>query len=154
MRHRRYHDDRGQGVFVCAVDRTATAPTMPANLLRLADEFLALANEGGWSAYCGSALAFRGWCLSAMGEPETGIPFIANGLASMRATGTTGLTTFILTTLADAYRMAGQLDPALTHIVEAGRFAEATQCKWVQAETLRLRGDLLVQIGDRVAAEF
>ena len=125
----------------------------PAHLLPLADEFLALANEGGWSAFCGSALAFRGWCFSAMGKPETGIPFIANGLASMCATGTTGLTSLILTKLADAYRMAGQLDPALTHIVEAGRFADATQAKWVQAETLRLRGDLLIQIDDRVAAE-
>jgi predicted ATPase len=126
----------------------------PADLLQLADELLALSNEGGWAFYHAFALVTCGWCLSAMGEPEKGIPFMANGLASMRATGTTGFTPFFLTKLADAYRIAGQLDLALTHIVEAGRFAEATQTKWVQAETLRLRGALLIQIGDRVAAEF
>ena len=31
--------------------------------------------------------------------------------------------------------------------------AEATQVKWVLAETLRLRGDLLAQTGERMAAE-
>jgi predicted ATPase len=125
----------------------------PPDLLQLADELLALSSEGGWPFYRASALATRGWCMSAMGEPEKGIPLMADSLASFRATGTPGNTPDVLTKLADACRMAGQLEPALTHIVEAGRIAEATQTKWVQAETLRLRGDLLIQIGDRVAAE-
>ena len=55
--------------------------------------------------------------------------------------------------LADAYRMAGQPEPALTHLAEVKRFAETTQTKWVQAEALRLQGDLLTLTGDHTAAE-
>ena len=49
--------------------------------------------------------------------------------------------------------MAGQPEPALTHLAEAKRFAETTQIKWVQAEALRLQGDLLILTGDHTAAE-
>jgi predicted ATPase len=55
--------------------------------------------------------------------------------------------------LADAYRVAGQPDAALATLAEAERAAEATQIRWALAETLRLRGDLLAQTGDRIAAE-
>jgi predicted ATPase len=41
----------------------------------------------------------------------------------------------------------------LVHATEAKRLAEATQVKWVLAETLRLRGDLLLITGDRVSAK-
>ncbi len=59
----------------------------------------------------------------------------------------------VLIRLADAYRLAGQPEPALRHLAEAGRFAETTQTKWVQAEALRLQGDLLILTGDHAAAE-
>jgi predicted ATPase len=49
--------------------------------------------------------------------------------------------------------MAGQPVAALPYVAEAEQFAEATQVKWLQAETLRLRGDLLCITGDRTAAE-
>jgi len=54
--------------------------------------------------------------------------------------------------LADAYRIGGAPEAGLAQISEAERLAEATQVKWVLAETLRLRGDLLAQTGDRMAA--
>jgi predicted ATPase len=55
--------------------------------------------------------------------------------------------------LADAYRVGGAPELGLAQIAEAERLAEATQVEWVLAETLRLRGDLLAQTGDRMAAE-
>jgi predicted ATPase len=56
-------------------------------------------------------------------------------------------------TMADAYRIGGAPEVGLAQISEAERLAEATEVKWVLAETLRLRGDLLAQTGDRMAAE-
>jgi predicted ATPase len=50
--------------------------------------------------------------------------------------------------LADAHRLAGQVPVGLAHLVEAARIADATQINYVQAETLRLRGDLLIAGGD------
>jgi len=55
--------------------------------------------------------------------------------------------------LADAYWIGGAPEVGLARISEAERLAEATEVKWVLAETLRLRGDLLAQTGDRTAAE-
>jgi predicted ATPase len=58
-----------------------------------------------------------------------------------------------VTMLADAYRIGSAPEAGLAQISEAQRLAEATEVKWVLAETLRLRGDLLAQTGDRMAAE-
>jgi len=49
--------------------------------------------------------------------------------------------------------MAGQPQVALAYVVEAEQFAEATHTKWLQAETLRLRGDLLLTVADSAGAE-
>jgi predicted ATPase len=54
--------------------------------------------------------------------------------------------------LADAHRLAGQLPVGLARLAEAERVAEATQINYVQAETLRLRGDLMIAGGEDVAA--
>ncbi len=58
-----------------------------------------------------------------------------------------------LTLLADACRIAGELPEALGHVAEAQRLAEETEDRWALADTLRLRGDLLLSMGDPVAAE-
>jgi predicted ATPase len=129
------------------------ARSEPADLLQLADEIVALANQGGFAYWRALALAARGWCLSALGRTEEGVSLITIGLTDVRATGATMNTLDVLIRLADAYRMAGQPEPALRHLAEAGRFAETTQTKWVQAEALRLQGDLLILTGDHAAAE-
>jgi predicted ATPase len=49
--------------------------------------------------------------------------------------------------------MAGQPQAALEYFAEAWRLAEDTQDRWCQAETLRLRGDVLLAIGDATEAE-
>lgn len=59
----------------------------------------------------------------------------------------------LLTMMADAKRMAGQIDAGLAHVAEALNLADATDEKWRKAEMLRLRGDLLNVSGDSVAAQ-
>ena len=58
-----------------------------------------------------------------------------------------------LITFADACRMAGQWQAALGHLAEAHRLAEETGNRCYQAETLRLRGEVLLAIGDHPGAE-
>ena len=58
-----------------------------------------------------------------------------------------------LAMLGDACRMAGRWQAALGHFAEAQRLAEETEERWFQSETLRLRGDLLLSMGDPAAAE-
>jgi predicted ATPase len=59
----------------------------------------------------------------------------------------------VVTMFADAFRMLGQTGAGLAHLREAERQAEATRVRSCQCETFRLRGVLLILMGDCVAAE-
>jgi class 3 adenylate cyclase/predicted ATPase len=125
----------------------------PTILLREAEELLALSAEHGFAHWSAQAVGFRGWCLAASGQHAEGIPLLTAGLEHQRALESTLYIPHGLTMLADAYRIGGAPKIGLAQISEAERLAEATEIKWVLAETLRLRGDLLAQTGDRIAAE-
>jgi predicted ATPase len=116
-------------------------------------ELLDLSAEHGFEFMRALAVLQHGWCLTALGHPEEGISQSNAGLTDIRATGNFLGTPGLLTRLADAYRMTGQPQVGLEHLVEAERLAETTQEKWVHAETLRLKGDLLLLVGDPIAAE-
>ena len=113
---------------------------------------MTLSDEHSFVMWRALGLAFRGWCLAALGQPDQGIPLITAGLAEVRANGILHVP-HVLTLFADAHRMAGQPQVALAYVAEAEQFAEATHTKWLQAETLRLRGDLLQIVGDFAGAE-
>ncbi len=125
----------------------------PGSLLQYADEVLELATEHGLGGYRMGALYRRGWCLAALGRADEGIPLITAGLAGFDELGYMASRPWVLTLLGDACRMAGQWQAALDHVTEARRLAEETEDRWAQAETLRLRGDLLAAMGDRTGAE-
>ena len=139
-------------LFFCL--RTGWAGRLdPTTLLQETEELLALSAEHSFAHWSAQAVGFRGWCLAASGQPAQGIALLTAGLEHQRAVGSTLYMPYGLTMLADAYRIGGALEIGLAQTSEAERLAEATEVKWVLAETLRLRGDLLAQTGDRVAAE-
>jgi predicted ATPase len=121
----------------------------PTILLPCADELLTLADERNFVTWRPLGLGFRGWCLSALGQPEQGIPLMIAGLSDIQAI----LAPLVLTLLGAAHRMASQPRVALKYVTEAVQSAETTSAKWLLSETLRLRGDLLALTGDRIAAE-
>jgi predicted ATPase len=127
--------------------------TQPAALLQDADELLVLSAERGFAHWRALALVVRGWCLSALGQAERGIPLLTTGLADQRAIGSALYRTQALTMLADAYRIVGQPQVGLAQLAEAERIVDETNVKWILAETLRLRGDLQMFTNDRGAAE-
>jgi len=130
-----------------------SARTQPAVLLQDADELSSLSTEHGFAHWRALALVVRGWCLSALGQAEQGIPLLTAGLADQRAVGSVLYRTQGLTMLADAYRIGGQPQIGLAHLAEAERLAGETGVKWILAETLRVRGDLQMLTDDRFAAE-
>ena len=125
----------------------------PAELLRYANEALALATERGFAFWRAWAQMARGWCLAALGDADEGISVLTTGLASIDVTGCILGRPIALTRLADACRLAGQPQVGLSHLGEAQRLAKATQERWVEAEMLRLQGDLLILADDDGAAE-
>jgi len=125
----------------------------PKSLLQRADELLAFSVERELGLFRALALMDRGWCLAALGYADEGIRLLATGIADAYTTGFLIERPLGLTLLSDACRMAGQLPGALLHLGEALRVAEETEERWCQAETLRLRGDVLLSTGDPAAAE-
>jgi predicted ATPase len=125
----------------------------PKSLAQCADEILALADEHGLGLFRAGIGVCRGWCLAALGHVDEGIPVLTTGLAAAHESGFMAHTTTFLTMLADAGRMAGQWQAALGHLGEAQRWAEKTGDRWALAEAHRLRGDVLLGMGDPTAAE-
>jgi predicted ATPase len=123
----------------------------PATLLQHADEVLALATEYGLRYFHAKGLIERGWCLAALGCADEGIRLLTTGLADWDQLGFNSLRPWGLTRLADACRMAGQLQSAFGHLAEARRLAQEIDNRWCLAETFRLTGD--VAMGDPAAAE-
>jgi hypothetical protein len=125
----------------------------PGSLLQNADELLAVATENGFAYYRSMALIQRGWCLAALGRPDEGIPLLTAGAAGWLEIGSLSIRPWVLTLLADACRIDGQRQTALAHLAEARRLVEGTGERWCQAETVRLHGDVLAEMGDPVGAE-
>ena len=125
----------------------------PKPLLPYADELLALTTEHGIGHFRLLAFILRGWCLAVSGHAEEGIPLLTTGLTGMEEDGFMAWRPCHLAHLGDSCRIAGWWQAALGHLAEAQRLAEETEERCFQAETLRLRGDLLLTTGDSAAAE-
>ena len=93
----------------------------------------------------------RGWCLAALGHADDGITLLTSGLAGLVDSGFNTQLFRIL--LSDACRIAGKWHAALGHLAEAQRLAEEKKDRWFLAETLRLRGDVVLTMGDGAGAE-
>ena len=128
------------------------ARSEPRILLQIADELVNLSDERQFVTWRPLSAVLRGWCLVESGQPKQGIQLMSDGLAKVRVDGKL-LVPQVLTLIADAHRMAGQPNVALSYIAEAEQFAEATQTLWLQAETLWFGGDLINSSGDQSAAE-
>jgi tetratricopeptide (TPR) repeat protein len=125
----------------------------PGSVLQYADELLALTTEHGFGFYRAIALTRRGSCLAALGRADEGVAALTAGVALWEEVGSLLGVPFEKARLADACRMAGQWQAALELFAEARRRAEETECLCLQAETVRLSGDLLLAMGDRSGAE-
>jgi tetratricopeptide (TPR) repeat protein len=125
----------------------------PGSLLQHADEELALATERGLGFQRAMALCWRGWCLAALGRADEGIPLVTAGMAGWDELGFVIWKPCILSLLGDACRMGEQWQAALEQLTEARRLAEETGDRWYHSETLRLRGDVLLAMGDRVGGQ-
>jgi hypothetical protein len=58
---------------------------------------------------------------------------------------------FNLMTLAEVYGNAAQPEEGLNRLAEAGQLIETTQERWAETEMHRLRGTLLLSMGEHTA---
>jgi predicted ATPase len=114
----------------------------------LAKEAIALSTEHGFPLLLAGETILRGWALSEQGEVEEGIKQIEKGLAAWRATGSELVWSYFLALLAEAHGKAGQVEEGLTVLTEALAAVEKTGERMWEAELYRLRGELLLRMGE------
>src|SRR5207247_3853089 len=76
-----------------------------------------------------------------------------SGSTASRATGTEAWMQYVISLLARAYEIAGQIEEALTQVDEALEIAQRTGVRWFSAELNRHKGQLLLRQGHTEAAE-
>jgi predicted ATPase len=122
-------------------------------MLRSAEHISAISSEQGFPMFVGVGDIMRGWCLSSSGEAKKGISLLEDGLKKYAATGTKLVIPFYLTVLAEAYGAAAQPKEGLNRLADATKLMETTQERWAEAEMHRVRGSLLLSLGEPTAAE-
>jgi predicted ATPase len=122
-------------------------------MLRSAEHISVISSEQGFSMFVGVGDIMRGWCVSSVGDAKTGIPLLEEGLKKYAATGTKLVIPFYLTVLAETYGTAAQPKEGLNRLGDAAKLVETTQERWAEAEMHRVRGSLLLSLGERAAAE-
>jgi class 3 adenylate cyclase/predicted ATPase len=95
----------------------------------------------------------RGWAIAEQGRHEEGIAQIQEGLAAHRRTGGELTRPYLLCLLAEAYREASRLDEGLNALTEALAAADENEIRFYEAETHRLKGELLLRQDDSNAEE-
>jgi predicted ATPase len=121
-------------------------------MLRSAKHISFISSEQGFPMFVGVGDIMRGWCLSSGGD-ATGISLLEEGLKKYAATGTKLVIPFYLTVLAEAYGAAAQPKEGLNQLGDAAKLVQTTQERWAEAEMNRVRGGLLLSLGERTAAE-
>jgi class 3 adenylate cyclase/predicted ATPase len=140
-------------VLALAWDRDAGVLSEPSRLLERAEELQAHCAEHGFPFFSAIANVYRGSALSSVGSTDEGLALITKGLAAYRATGALLFVPNFLRLLAECYRSAGCPTEGLKHLDEAAGHIDATQVRYDEAEMYRCRGELLIAVGDPVAAE-
>jgi predicted ATPase len=79
------------------------------------------------------------------GQAEEAIPQLCEGIANARASGVEVLLALQLSTLAEAYRLAGQIDEGLAAVAEALATIDRTGERFYEAEVYRIKGELLLR---------
>jgi len=119
-----------------------------------AEGVIALCVEHGFPSWLAMATSVRGWAMAEQGcNEEEGIAQIEEGLAAARTTGTGLWRPHLLCLLAEAYGKADRLDGGLRALAEALTAAEENENRVYESEIHRLKGELLLRLGDSNAAK-
>lgn len=117
-------------------------------VLEWAEETIDLCREQGVSYYDSWAVILRGWALAEQGFPQEGIPQIQNGLDTLRKSNSQARLPYYLTLLAEAYGYDEHYQKGLMYLREALTLADRNGDCWYNAESLRLMGKFLLQLGE------
>jgi predicted ATPase len=120
----------------------------------LAQEAITLSTEHGFAQWIAHGVILRGWALARLGQGEEEIFNMGQAMDAWRATGAMLARPVYSNMLAEAYRIAGQVEEGLSVLAEALAIVRNSGERWTLAETYRLKGELLLlQSADEGQAE-
>jgi predicted ATPase len=116
---------------------------------------LTLSREQGFPRWGILSTVLCGWTLAAQGQGSEGIGQIRRGLEAWRATSGEAAGPWLLSLLAEAYRLTGDIGQGLAVVTEALALVKRAGEGQPEAELCRLKGELLLarSMADRADAE-
>ena len=117
-----------------------------------AEELMGL-SKGIFSSFGGTGTCYRGDALAQLGQVQEGMKQMRAGLAARRSRGSLCYSSGMLGSLAEAQALAGRPDEGMITLAEAFAFVEESGERIWEAELHRLRGEVLLALGDESGAE-
>lgn len=117
-----------------------------------AAELLALAGQHGFAHWQATATLLQGWATASDGDLDAGLATMRRGLEAKKATGSRLKIPYYLGLMAGLLGSACHNQEGLDLLDEALGRVEATGERWFEAELLRIRGDLLLDLRPEQAA--
>jgi len=105
---------------------------------------IALADEHGFSLWSAVGAILSGWIIAQNGRADEGFVKIQDGLLAYRASGAEAMRPQFLCWLAEAYRDGCRFESGLAAVTEALAATDEHEDRFYEAETHRLKGDLLL----------
>ena len=118
-----------------------------------ASEAIALSARNAFAYWRAWATTLQGWTMTRKGRLEAGLDTMLAGLRAYEETGAQLFKPYVLTLIADAYRMLGRYSEGLAFLDGAASCALHAEVRFYDAEILRIRGELLAVVGDSAEAE-
>jgi class 3 adenylate cyclase/predicted ATPase len=118
-----------------------------------ADQLFAVATEQGFPHWRAEGAIFRGWTLVKNGDLVEGISLLRSGSAAYGATGAELWMPHYTALLATACEIAGEVEEGLILLDDALQIAERTGERWLDADLMRHKGQLLLRQGHAAVAE-
>jgi predicted ATPase len=120
--------------------------------LALADEWcdrtIVYANEHGFAYWLALCSIMKVWLVGQAGQGETALNQFSAGLEQYRGTGAKLGLSWLLTLLAELSARVGQIEKGLRAIDDAHDHIRATGERYYEAESFRLKGELLIKAGE------
>jgi predicted ATPase len=125
----------------------------PRRALADADEAIAISVENEFASTDHRARFFRGALLAQGGDPQLGIELMRNAMAAAESNSERNRRTVHLCHVASAHASLGQPEVGLGQLDEAIQIVETTSERFFEAELHRLRGKILLSLGNKGEAE-
>ena len=114
-------------------------------------QLIDLCIEQGYPQFLGAGRAMQGWAMVHEGEIEQGLKVLQSGFNEWVALGGNCYVPLGLSMLSTAHAKAGEVDDALSRAIEGIELTEETGEKWLKAELIRQRGEMILMGGGKSA---